>query len=55
MVKVGVGLSMDLEKICIIKEWKVLKMIKGICLFIGFINFYYIFIKDFNIIVVLLF
>ena len=38
---------MDSEKICAIKKWPILKNILTILFFLGFVNFYYRFIKKY--------
>ena len=47
IIKVGVGLQMNLEKIKAIREWETLKIKKGIRAFLGFTNYYKAFIKKF--------
>jgi hypothetical protein len=42
------GISMDLEKVRAIKEWKEPINVKGIQSFLGFANFYTSFIYDFS-------
>ena len=42
------GISMDPEKVAIIKEWKVHTSVKGIQSFPGFCNFYRSFLKDYG-------
>ena len=47
IIQVGVGLRMDPEKIKVIWEWKVLKTKKGVRVFLGFANYYRVFINKF--------
>ena len=54
IIKAGVGLQMDPEKIKAIWEWEVLKTKKGVCVFLGFANYYKAFIDKFVITVALL-
>ena len=43
---------MDPEKVKAILDWEQPQLIKGVCLFLGFANFYYCFIKDFSSIII---
>ena len=47
IIKVGVGLRMDPEKIKVIWEWEVLKIKKGVYAFLRFANYYRVFINKF--------
>ena len=47
IIKVGVGLWIDLEKIKVIWEWEVLKIKKGVRAFLRFANYYRVFIDKF--------
>ena len=47
IIEVGVGLRMDPEKIKVIREWEVLKIKKGVRVFLGFANYYKAFINKF--------
>ena len=47
IIKVGVGLRMDPEKVRAIWEWEVLKTKKGVRAFLGFTNYYRAFINKF--------
>ena len=47
IIKVGVGLRMDPEKIRAIREWEVLKIKKGVGAFLRFANYYKAFINKF--------
>ena len=47
IIKVGVGLQMDPEKIKVIREWETLKTKKGVRAFLGFANYYKAFINKF--------
>ena len=47
IIKVGVGLRMDLEKIKVIWEWEAPKTKKGVRAFLGFANYYRAFIDKF--------
>ena len=47
IIKVGVGLRIDPEKIRIIEEWETLKIKKGVRVFLGFANYYKAFINKF--------
>ena len=49
IVEVGVGIRMDPEKVKAIKEWKSPTSIKSVRSFLGFANYYRLFIKDFAI------
>ena len=44
---IGQGVRADPEKIVIIKKWEALTTLKGVKGFLGFVNFYRDFIKDF--------
>jgi hypothetical protein len=50
----GDGISMDEKKIQTIVEWIVLSFVRDVQCFLGFANFYRIFIKDYSKIVALL-
>ena len=47
IIKASKGISIDLEKVAAIKAQEPLKLIKGICSFIRFANFYRQFIRNF--------
>ena len=47
IIKAGVGLRMDPEKIKAIWEWEALKTKKGVRAFLGFANYYRAFIDKF--------
>ncbi|KAI0991811.1 hypothetical protein K3495_g16376, partial [Podosphaera aphanis] len=47
IVEVGVGIRMDPEKVKAISEWQSPKAIKAVRSFLGFANYYRLFIKDF--------
>ena len=47
IIKAGVGLRMDPEKIKVIWEWEVLKTKKGVRAFLKFVNYYKAFINKF--------
>ena len=47
IIKVGVGLRIDLEKIKVIREWEAFKTKKGVRAFLGFANYYRAFINKF--------
>ena len=47
IIKISVGLRMDLEKIKVIWEWEVLKIKKGVRAFLRFANYYKVFINKF--------
>ena len=47
IIKVGVGLRMDPEKIKVIREWEAPKTKKGVRAFLGFANYYKAFINKF--------
>ena len=47
IIKVGVGLRMDPEKIKVIREWEILKTKKGVHAFLRFANYYRVFINKF--------
>ena len=47
IIKVGVGLRMDPEKIKVIWEWEALKIKKRVRAFLGFANYYKAFIDKF--------
>ena len=47
IIKAGVGLRMDPEKIKAIWEWEALKIKKGVRAFLGFVNYYRVFINKF--------
>ena len=47
IIKAGVGLRIDPEKIKAIREWEALKTKKGVRAFLGFANYYRAFIDKF--------
>ena len=47
IIKAGVGLQMDPEKIKAIREWEALKTKKRVRAFLGFANYYKAFINKF--------
>ena len=47
VIKAGVGLRIDLEKIKAIWEWEVFKIKKKVRAFLGFANYYRVFIDKF--------
>ena len=47
IIEVGVGLRMDPEKIKVIWEWEVPKTKKRVRAFLGFVNYYRVFIDKF--------
>ena len=47
IIEVGVGLRMDPEKIKVIREWEAPKTKKGVRVFLGFANYYRVFIDKF--------
>ena len=47
IIKAGVGLRIDPEKIRAIREWEALKIKKGVRAFLGFANHYKAFINKF--------
>ena len=47
IVNAGVGIQMDPEKIKVIIEWQPSTTVKGVWNFLGFVNFYWQFIKFF--------
>lgn len=47
IVETGVGIRMDPEKVQAIKEWKSPTSVKAVRSFLGFANYYRLFIKDF--------
>lgn len=47
IIEVGVGIRMDPEKVNAIKEWKSPTSVKSVRSFLGFANYYRLFIKDF--------
>ena len=47
IIKAGVGLRMNPEKIKAIREWEVPKIKKGVRAFLGFANYYKAFINKF--------
>lgn len=42
------GLGMDLKKVAVIHDWPVPKLVKDVQSFLGFCNFYHIFIESFS-------
>jgi len=47
IVEAEVGIRVDPEKVKAIRDWATPKNVKGVRAFIGFANFYWIFIPDF--------
>ena len=47
IMKAGVGLRINPEKIKVIREWETLKTKKGVHTFLGFTNYYKAFINKF--------
>ena len=47
IIKAGVGLQIDPEKIRAIREWETLKTKKRVRAFLGFANYYRVFINKF--------
>ena len=47
IIKAGVGLGINPEKIRVIREWEALKTKKGVRAFLGFANYYKAFIDKF--------
>jgi hypothetical protein len=43
-----IGISMDLEKVKVVVEWREPTNVKGVQSFLGFVNFYRRFIWDFS-------
>ena len=54
IIKTGVGLRIDPEKIKVIREWEIPKIKKKVCTFLRFANYYKAFINKFVITVALL-
>lgn len=50
IIEVGKGISMDPEKVEAIRSWTTPRTVKGVRSFLGFANYYRIFIKEFAII-----
>jgi hypothetical protein len=42
------GIEIDLEKVAVIRNWKIPTTVKGIQLFLGFRNFYRQFVRDYS-------